>query len=456
MSAPGKGLIFGGTVTGAGLVFIALGLAPATQEALPFGIGIFIFGLLFAVPGFRAFRRRHAVERAAMAGVARGEGPTGPPSTVECPNCRGPAPLCLFKPTTSTCVWCHQQFELPPELSRTLSAGAAAVKAQSDAERHIAKSVEALALREASWLGTMRKLALVLLGVAVLVGLWAFLSRNTNHHWHAWLFNALVSGALAVWLSAQLRTRVPAAVQRIIGRWTALQLPNAEGLACRVCGGPLPGEAKPVLRCTYCSADNLAGQGVLARVAAGAAHAQAGALAVGQRRQQGEELLAFALNAYVPATLVGWFAIGAFAGSGFLTLGGDLRMWVDSSARFALVRVQHGNSARPCVAVMRDQSGGVRLSFDAWRTMVVTADQLARVSVSEPVAPSWFEGKSISGEGKVVQVVRYLRWPDRHMLRLENDAWDHYLPSNFGGGGLTCLDEELEGEALELPPKKDP
>jgi hypothetical protein len=130
-------------------------------------------------------------------------------------------------------------------------------------------------------------------------------------------------------------------------------------------------------------------------------------------------------------------------------------MWVDPTARFALVRVQHGNSARACAAAMRDAPGGVRLSFDASRTLVVTGDQLAKVAVSEPVPPSWFEGKDISGEGRAVQVVRYLRWPDRHMLRLENDAWDHYLPSNHGGGSLTCLDEELKGEALDLPPKTD-
>jgi hypothetical protein len=84
---------------------------------------------------------------------------------------------------------------------------------------------------------------------------------------------------------------------------------------------------------------------------------------------------------------------------------------------------------------------------------VVTREKLAQVQWVEPVAPAWFDGKRISTKGLVVKVVRHLRWPDRHMLRLGDDEWDHYLPSNFGGGSVTCLDEpgEVKGEALELP-----
>lgn len=453
MAAPGKGLIFGGMATGAGLVLTALGLAPATQEALPFGLGLFVFGLFFLIPGIRALRRRLAVEAVEEGGAHRAAD-EGPPSHVECPNCRGPAPLCLFEPKQSTCAYCQHQFALPRELAQRLAAGAALVKAQSDAERHIARSIEALAAHQASWLSTLRRLTWGLLAVALAVGAWAFAVRLTNDNWHAFFALALASGALAATLGAQLRSRVPRAVERIVGRWTALKLPNVEGLCCRVCGGPLPGEAKPVLRCGYCSADNLAGEGVLARVAAGAAHAAAGALKVGQRRQQGEELFAFALNAYVPATLVGWFALGAMAGSAFLALDEHMRLWIDDSNRWALVRLNEGGAVRPCLAAMKETPEGVQLWVDAPRKLTVSREKLAAVTAGEPVAPSSLVGKRIAGEGKVERIVRYLRWPDRHMARIEGDAWDHYLPSNFGGGSLSCFEEEVSGEALELPPAK--
>lgn len=454
MAAPGKGLIFGGMASGAGLVLTALGLAPATEEALPFGLSLFVFGLFFVVPGYRGLRRRLAVERGGE-GTAHAQAEEGPPSNVECPNCRGPAPLCLFEPRKSTCAYCQHQFALPPALAARLEAGAALVKAQSDAERHLAKSIEALAAHQASWLSTLRGLTWGLLAVAVAVGAWAFAVRLTNDHWHAFFALALGSGALATFLSAQLRSRVPRAVERIVGRWTALKLPNVAALACRVCGGPLPGEAKPVLRCGYCSADNLAGEGALARVAAKAAHAAAGALKVGQRRQQGEELFAFALNAYLPATLVGWFALGAAAGSVFLALDEHLLLWVDDSNRWALVRVKEGGAVRPCLAAVKDVPEGVQLWVDAPRKLVVSRERLAQVTAGEPVSPSAMVGKTLYGEGKVERVVRYLRWPDRHMARIEGDVWDHYFPSNFGGGGLSCLDEEVSGEALELPVRAD-
>lgn len=450
MAAPGKGLIFGGMCTGVGLALTALGFAPATTEALPFGLGLTVFGLFFAVPGYRTLRQRLAVERGGDP-AALGDDAAGPPSSVECPNCRGPAPLCLFKPDRSTCAYCGHQFALPAELAARLTAGAAAVKAQSDAERHIAKSVEHLALKEQSWIASMRRLARALLILAALVGAGAFAVRNTKDDWHAFFFMALCSGGLAAWLSAQARRRIPEAVQRMVGRWTALKLPNVDALCCRVCGGPLPAEHKPVLRCTFCSADNLAGAGVLARVAAGAEHARVGALKVAQRKQQGEELLAFALNAYVPAALVGWFAIGAFAGSGFIGPGGDLRIWVDPTARLALIRTEHGGQVHPCIAAFKDDPGGVALDFGSSRTTVVTKEKLAQVQWREPVAPSWFEGQRIFGKGQVEKVVRRLRWPDRHMFRVPNDTWDVYVPANFGGGAVTCLEEEVTGEAMELP-----
>lgn len=448
-SSGNKALIFGGVATGVGLVLTMLGLAPATQEALPFGLGLFAFGLLFLVPGVRKLRRRLATapepEREAAPGAADGR----PPSSVQCPNCRGPAPLSLAEPRHTTCAYCQHRFALAPELSQALERGAAAVQAQSEAERHIARSIEALAAREASWLRTMTRLSRALAAAAVPVFLYGWLTRADNSLWFAWCGWALESAGLVALLSLQLSRSVPAAMRRIVGRWTALKLPNLDALACRVCGGPLPSEHRPVLRCGWCSADNLAGADVLARVEASAAHAQAGRLAVGQRHAQSEELAAFAINAFVPLVLVGWFGLGAFAGSGFVNLG-DLRIWVDGGARYALVRV-HAGGTRACLATMREVEGGTELRFDHDKKVVVSPERLGRVSVRAPVPPSWLEGQELLGGRKVEKVVRYLRYPARHMGRVEGSDLDVYFPSSFGGGEVTCLAQESSGEALELP-----
>ncbi len=256
---------------------------------------------------------------------------------------------------------------------------------------------------------------------------------------------------------ARVATRVvPKHIRQIVGRWTALQLPGSPGLTCRVCGGPLPEHAAAVLRCEFCSADNLAGPEVLGQLAKSASHAQRGSLAVDQRRRQGDELAAFALL-FVPAVaMIGWFAAGAFAGSGFLRVG-DLPIWIDGGAHFLVVRARRFTEVQACIAIAVPNGNQTRVVFDFEHLPSVSNEALAAAWIVEPVPPSWLLGKTIEGKGKVGSVYRLLRSPSRHLAVVGGYGTVIYLPSDFGvlGGQLTCLEDfdPGQGDSIDMTAK---
>lgn len=426
-------------------MLFALGLAPATTEALPFGIVLVIVGVVVGLPSYRTLKASLAPRVGEAPGTLGPVDASGPPASVACPNCGGPAPLSLAEPGHSTCAHCQHRFALPAALTQQLTEAATLVQQQSQAERHIAKSIQTLAIREQGWLKRMKTISRVLVGLALLVSVYGWFGRRGNDQWHAYFAFGLAATIWVVVLGRIATRIVPQMIRRIVGRWTALQLPGAAGLKCRVCGGPLPEEAAAVLRCGYCSADNLTGPEVLKQLAASAGHAQRGLLAVDQRSQQGDELAAFALLLFPALGLLGWFAAGAFAGSGFLRVG-DLPIWIDGGARFVIVRTSRLGGVDPCVAVAVPEGDRVRLVFSFSQLPVVTREALAAALIEE-VAPSWFVGKEVEGKGRIASVYRLVRHPTRHLAVTNNEA-TLYLPADFGvlGGELTCLSGFAVGE----------
>ena len=448
--------LFAVLASGAGLVLLGLGLAPATTEALPFGIGLLVVGVAVGLPSYRKLKAALSPEMAPLPGELAAPGDSRPPASVACPNCGGPAPIQLAEPGHSTCAHCQHRFALAAELSAVLRAAAQHVAQQSIAERHISKAIQTLALREQGWQRQLRQIGRGLIGLALLVSAYGWLGRNGNEHWQGYFAFGLTATGWVLAVTRLASKRVPSGIRQIVGAWTALQLPGSPGLMCRVCGGPLPEHAAAVLRCGYCSADNLAGPEVLAQLAASASHAQRGWLAFDQRRRQGDALAAFALL-FVPALiLIGWFAAGAFAGSGF-THAGELQIWSDGGARFVVVRTARFGRVQPCVAITVPDGSRTRVVFDFEHLPSVSPEALAAALVLPPVAPAWLVDKQIEGKGKVSSVYRLLRYPSRHLLRLGQHGSTHYLPSDFGvlGGQLTCLTDfdPGQGESIDLAGK---
>lgn len=443
---------------GVGAVLFGLGLAPATTEALPFGIVLLVVGGAVWVPSYRLLKAAFVPDtdesRPGQLGLAAGG---RPPSAVACPNCGGPAPLRLAEPTHSTCAHCGQRFALAPELARQLTAAAAYLHAQSEAERHLTQGIEQLALREQGWLQRLKKTARILIAIAALAGLYGFFTRAGNDLWHCWAAFGLAAIGWVVFVTRQGARIVPNAIRTIVGRWTALQLPGVTGLSCRVCGGPLPdGQAAAVLRCGYCSADNLCGPEVLTQLMASASHAARGKLAFDQRARKGDALAAFALLLMPALTLLGWFALGAFAGSGFIRVG-DLHLWNDPTAKFVVVRAERFGRVQTCVALAVAEGDRQRVVFDFEHLPAVSPEQLQAASVVAPVSPSWLIGKNIEGKGEVRGVYRILRYPTRHLAQVGTSEYPHYLPSDFNvlGGELTCLTNVSPdtGESIDMTAK---
>lgn len=452
--AGSNAFLFAVLCLGGGFVTLGLGLAPATREALPVAIGLLVVGIAVFVPSFKILKLALVPDtdeaRPGQLGLAAGG---RPPSAVSCPHCGGPAPLRLSEPAHSTCAHCGHHFALATELVRQLTLAADALRQQSDAERHVTKGIETLALRERGWADRLNRTARYFFIAAALAFLYGVLTRNSNSLWFAWAAFGIAAFAWVFFVTRQAGRIVPAAIRTIVGRWTALQLPGVSGLACRVCGGPLPSEtAQAVLRCDYCSSDNLAGPDVLTQLMASASHAARGKLAFDQRARKGDALAAFALLLVPALGLLGWFALGAFAGSGFVHAG-DIPLWADPFARFAVVRAERSGYVQTCVALAVPEGDRIRLVFDFEHLPLVTAEELLKAQLVPPVKPSWLIGKDIAGKGEVQRVYRLLRFPSRHMAGLGGDR-SHYLPSDFSvlGGELTCLTNVSpdEGPAIDM------
>lgn len=439
---------------GGGFVTLGLGLAPATREALPVGVLLLIAGVALFVPNWKLIRPALTPDtdeaRPGQLGLAAGG---RPPSAVVCPNCGGPAPLRLSDPDRSTCAHCGHRFALAPELARQLGLAAEHLKQQSADERHISDGIEALAEKERGWAERLSKMARGFLAVAALCFLYGVLSRNSDSLWFAWAGFGLAASAWTLFVTRAAGRIVPNAIRTIVGRWTALQLNGVSGLACRVCGGPLPSDsARPVLRCQYCSSDNLAGPEVLTQLMASASHAARGKLAFDQRALKGDALAAFALLLVPALGALGWFALGAFAGSGFVHAG-NLPIWADPTARLAVVRTLRLGRVETCVALAVPEGDRVRLVYDFEHLPLVTPEELLKAEVVSPVKPTWLIGKAIEGKGEVTKVHRTLRFPSRHFAYTYSEH-PHYLPADFSvlGGELTCLTNVSpdDGPAIDL------
>ncbi len=426
---------------GAGFVLLLLGALPATREALPFGAALLALAVVAAaVSAWRLGRSagpRDLPRDFAVAGA-----PVRPPTTVACPGCGGSAPIRVAEPTFATCPLCRSAFPLPADLVARLQHAAQLLGAQQASERQIVGSIERLARRQRGWIVRVTVMAVALAMVAAGAALFGWISRFERDDWHTWIAFGVTALVATVTLAALGLLVVPPWMKRILGRWTALRLPGVEGLACRECGGLLAAETAPVLRCGYCSADNVAGADVLVRLAADAATTAQGALAVAERRRYGDEVASVGLVAFPLLVLLAWFATGALAGTVLIGIGHDVELAPDSEARFAVVRAAPvGQPPRACLAAMNEAAGGTLLNLRAGHRALVSPKEMTEYRVQAPVAPAWLVGKFVHvsyGQRRVERVVRRLNFFASHVAETE-DGTSVYLPWPDGGGELTCL-----------------
>ncbi len=69
------------------------------------------------------------------------------------------------------------------------------VQKQELAERHIAKSIQTLAVREHGWLRRLKTIARTLIGLALLAAVYGWFSRRGNDQWHAYFAFGLAATA---------------------------------------------------------------------------------------------------------------------------------------------------------------------------------------------------------------------------------------------------------------------
>lgn len=306
------GLLIAVVVGGVGFVLFLLGFDGHTTEALPFGVAGLIAGAVIGFPAFSALRAATRPQGAWQ--PAPGQSTDSPPSSITCSQCGSAAPIDLQHTTHARCAHCQHQNPLPAELAARLTTAAAAVKSQAHSERQIAEVIASLPAREGMLKQRLLRLTGGLVAGALLGGLYGFAVRSSNSAWQGFVAFALLAGPITLAVGGWAFRTVPRITLGIVSRWAALQLPGVKGLACRVCGAPLPEKVAPVLRCEYCSADSLAGPEVLARVQQQSQHARASVLSVTHQSRDADERAAFSLVALPALVLVVWFAIGAWAG----------------------------------------------------------------------------------------------------------------------------------------------
>jgi hypothetical protein len=312
----------------------------------------------------------------------------------------------------------------------------------------MAATVASLAEHERSWKLRLAVVVALLFVVSAIVAVVGFAIREISDSWHGYF--AFGSGAststLVLGLLAALI--VPPAVRRVVGDWTAIRLPGETGLGCRVCGGPLPATVAPVLRCSYCSADNLASAEVMRKVSASARQSEQSVLAVSARRARGDELAASTLRAFPLVVALVWFAVGAASGSVVFAIAREVRVWPSSSERFSLVRTGPGEV---CLAATEIEGDRVELYLSADQRRTISRADLARYSAAEPIVASSLEGRQTT-RGRIASVYRPLNHLGMHRGRLENDS-EIYFPNVLGAGERICLTDVAAGTGPVLGEK---
>lgn len=430
---------------GVGLVLLGLGLMPATTEALPFGAVLFVLGLIIAAPSALWLFTGWAAKRDQASAAEQAAGPSRAPASIACPSCGGAAPLCLADTTHSTCPFCRTRFALPADVSRALSEGSAAVGRQAAAERQMASTLSALAVHERAWKLRLALMVVALFFVSAIVALVGFAIRESSDSWHGYFAFGSAASATTLVLGLAAAVIVPSTVRRIVGHWAAIRLPGEAGLGCRVCGGPLPATVAPVLRCGYCSADNLASSSVMQKVGASARQAEQNMLAVSARKARGDELAARTLRVFPLVVAVAWFAVGAASGSVVFAIAHDITIWANSSERFSLIRT---GPAEVCLAAVEIDGDRAQLFLAADQRRTVSRADLARYSAADPVAPSSLVGRS-SSRGRIVSVYRPLNHLGMHRGRVEGGT-EIYFPNTLGAGERICLEDVPPGKGAAL------
>jgi ribosomal protein L37AE/L43A len=448
----GKRLYFSMLLFCVGLGLVGFGAQRKTQEAMPFGIvtvlvAVGLFGVSLraresvALPGQTGLRAD--VERSF--GVVDHE----PPASVRCENCGSPAPLRLAEPAHATCAHCGTRFALPAGLAAVMRAADLVVRAQGAAEKRISAILKSLPEKHVGWRARLLRISGGLTAIAAMTALFGWTRRNVDDHWFDYVMFGLAGGLVATVLGRSLARLVPRVAEGIVGHWAALQVPGVAGLLCRVCGAGLPSVAAPVLKCEYCAAESLAGPSVQALVAKQAGHAVRSVLSVTQRDARVDELAAFSMVAFPVVTLVGWFAVGALAGSAMGNPLSEVHFGA-ASLDFAVLRVVRGGSPSVCAAAVLPRGGPVELKFSGDVSVQVQPSELLQYAVEPNVNAAWFVGHRVNGLGKIDEVYSLLRSPHR-VEASQGPGLTLYFPYDGLGGEFICLDDvPTDGAALKL------
>ncbi len=416
---------------GVGLVLTALGFDSHTTEALPFGVVTLLVGFGLAFPAAKAVAQALRVEPevtpfSSVDGALR---PSGPAVAIRCASCGSTAPVSLAEPTHVQCAHCGVRSALPEVTAQALAKAAEDLQKRDQAEGRASALVASLprrhgALRRRLWVVTA-----TLTGVASAIALGSWLLRMEEDTWHGWFLFGTLAAPVTLVIGLFFALLVPKVAGRVVVRWAALQLPGVEGLRCRVCGGDLPRVAAPVLSCTWCRSDNLAGPEVHALVAKSAAHAGHVLRSLSSKVARADELATFVLQVAPVLTLVFWFGIGAAAGGvGYRWLGE--KQIEAPQARFAVVRVPEG----ACLArVWSRRAGGYKLQFTWSRVLNLSAAELAKV-VEPDIPTAGLVGRSFAGQGTIARVYSEVRQPGRVFAEAEGSG-----KSLYPGTQLLCL-----------------
>lgn len=307
----GTGCVVGFCLVLVSVVLMLLGNERSTRELMPFGVLLLPIAMGVGVFGGVALTRYFTATTSEDTGpsVAGGAPAARPPAMVQCPQCGGAAQIRLADPTAGNCAFCRTRFPLPAELAHAVGHAASVLHQQAAAERQVEASIAELAAHEVQWTKRLRRTTTWLAGLGGAMALVGLLMMNVDHDWPYYVGTGLAGAAVAAGIGLAALHVVPPAVRNVVGRWSAIRLPGENGLGCRVCGGPLPALVAPVLRCTYCGADNLASGEVMAKVAATAQHAQRSVLAVAARRQRGDDLAAVALKSLPLVVGLAWIVV---------------------------------------------------------------------------------------------------------------------------------------------------
>lgn len=356
-----------------------------------------------------------------------------------CPRCGRPAPLSLAAPEQLSCPTCGHKGELPPNVRAQLEGARRLLQTIATRERQLtAQQRRALGSSRSAALGywlTTAAVSVPLLACGALGTLITLGGRDTS-----------IAGAAMSLTPLALFLLVAIVGQRTVNkRYSDLRIacaavpPSSPGqpAGCHVCGGPLSGPANAaILRCGFCSADNVVAADALT-AAASARATLTGDVETTVRRQAG-----LARSIAKQATLA--IVISAVGAPFFTVLASFLLFMalsqvegpIDLSYRYGLVKTPSGT----CIAHVYPRVDGKWLLGFGTAPPAGMKEIEVRDSVDDlpPMTADDFNGKRVKAGPRD-------RPPAGVIERV------HGTRTGFNKGVIAGRDYELPGVCLDEP-----